>query len=50
VGAPADVALFELRTGEFEFVDNVNAKRTGKQKLIPAGAIAGGRFFDPSAK
>jgi dihydroorotase len=42
IGAAADVALFELRTGEFEFVDNVSAKRTGKQKLVPAGAIAGG--------
>ena len=42
VGAPADVALFELRAGEFEFVDNANAKRIGKQKLVPAGAVAGG--------
>ena len=43
VGAPADVALFELRTGEFEFVDNVNAKRIGRQKLVPSGVIVGGR-------
>ena len=42
VGAVADVALFELRTGEFEFVDNVNAKRTGKQKLVPIGVLVGG--------
>jgi dihydroorotase len=44
VGAAADVALFELRAGEFEFVDNVKATRSGKQKLVPAGAIAGGVF------
>jgi dihydroorotase len=47
VGAPADVALFELRTGEFEFVDNVRATRIGKQKLVPVGAMAGGVFVPP---
>lgn len=47
VGAVADVALFELRTGEFEFVDNVNAKRIGRQKLVPAGVIAGGKPMMP---
>jgi dihydroorotase len=47
VGAVADVAFFELRTGEFEFVDNVKAVRTGRQKLVPAGVIAGGRFLAP---
>ena len=43
VGAPADIAMFELREGEFEFVDNENAKRTGRQKLVAAGTIAGGK-------
>lgn len=42
VGAAADVAIFDLRNGEFEFVDNVNAKRTGRQKLVPAGVVVGG--------
>jgi predicted amidohydrolase len=27
VGAPADVALLELRKGTFEFLDNYNSKR-----------------------
>jgi len=42
-GAPADVSIFELREGSFEFVDNVNAKRTGGQKLFAAAVIVGGR-------
>jgi dihydroorotase len=42
VGAAADVAIFDLRNGEFEFVDNVNAKRIGRQKLVPAGVVVGG--------
>jgi dihydroorotase len=42
-GAPADVAVLELREGDFEFVDNANAKRTGHQKLVPYAAIAGGK-------
>jgi dihydroorotase len=43
VGAPADVAVFELRQGDFEFVDNVDAKRTGRQKLATDAVITGGK-------
>jgi dihydroorotase len=43
VGAVADVAVLELRDGEFEFVDNDNTKRTGKQKLFATAAIVGGK-------
>ena len=42
-GAPADVAVFELREGDVEFVDNVNAKRTGTQLVVDAGAVFGGQ-------
>jgi predicted amidohydrolase len=31
VGAPADVTVLDLRDGAFEFVDNANTKRVGKQ-------------------
>ena len=34
VGAPADVAIMELREGTFEFLDNYNGKRTGRQRLF----------------
>jgi len=43
VGAPADIAMFELREGDFEFVDNVDAKRVGHRKLVPAAVIMNGR-------
>jgi dihydroorotase len=43
VGAAGDVAILELRQGEFEFVDNYKGTRTGTQKLFPAGAVIGGK-------
>ena len=46
IGAPADVAVFALESGTFEFVDNVNAKRTGKQKLVTKAVVVGGRRVD----
>jgi dihydroorotase len=43
VGAPADVAVFELRVGAFEFVDNLNVKRVGREKLVLDSAIVAGK-------
>lgn len=43
VGAPADVAIMELRHGAFEFADNDHATRTGTQKLVTTAVVAGGR-------
>lgn len=43
VGAPADIALLELRSGSFEFVDNFTNTRTGRQKLFPAGTVLNGK-------
>jgi dihydroorotase len=43
VGAPADVAVLELRQGMFEFLDNYNTKRNGNQRLFPVAAIMGGK-------
>jgi predicted amidohydrolase len=34
-GSTADITILELKQGDFEFVDNVNTKRTGHQKLFP---------------
>jgi dihydroorotase len=44
VGAPADVALLELREGEFEFLDNYKNKITGRQRLFPSATVLGGRW------
>jgi dihydroorotase len=43
VGAPADVAILELREGSFEFVDNYGNKRTGRQRLFPIATVLGGK-------
>jgi dihydroorotase len=41
-GAPADIAILELRDGEFDFVDNVDATRTGRRKLFTTAVVLGG--------
>jgi dihydroorotase len=43
VGAPADLALLELRDGTFEFVDNYQNNRTGRQRLFPSGVVLAGK-------
>jgi dihydroorotase len=42
VGAPADVAILELREGEFEFVDNYENTIKGRQRLFPSETILAG--------
>jgi dihydroorotase len=43
VGAPADVAILELREGEFTFVDNFGNKLVGKQRLFPSQTVLAGK-------
>ena len=43
VGAPADVAILELREGAFEFVDNYKGTRTGRQRLFPVATVLNGK-------
>jgi dihydroorotase len=43
VGAPADVAVLELKDGNFQFVDNYKGTRTGKQCLFPFASVMGGK-------
>jgi dihydroorotase len=42
-GAPADVAVLELREGIFEFVDNFGNQRTGRQRLFPNATVLAGK-------
>jgi dihydroorotase len=49
VGAPADVALLELRQGTFEFADNYGNNRTGRQRLFPSLTVLGGKRVPPRA-
>jgi dihydroorotase len=43
VGAPADVAILELREGSFEFLDNYKGTRTGRQRLFPSETVLAGK-------
>jgi dihydroorotase len=49
VGAPADIAVLELRDGSFEFLDNYHGKRMGHQRLFPVAAVVGGKKAPPRA-
>jgi dihydroorotase len=41
--AVADISVLELAEGNFEFVDNLNTKRAGRQKLIARAVFVGGK-------
>lgn len=43
VGAPADVAILELREGNFEFLDNFRNTITGRQRLFPSATVLAGK-------
>jgi dihydroorotase len=43
IGAPADIAILELREGTFEFLDNYKGTRTGKQRLFPSATVLAGK-------
>jgi dihydroorotase len=44
-GAEADVAVFALHEGKFDFVDSVGAHRIGTQKLVPVATVKTGRIY-----
>jgi dihydroorotase len=44
-----DIAVLELREGSFEFLDNYQGKRTGKQRLFPVATVVGGKKAPPRA-
>jgi dihydroorotase len=43
VGAPADVAILELKEGSFEFLDNYKGTRTGRHRLFPVATVLTGK-------
>lgn len=49
VGAPADVAIMELREGTFEFLDNYKGTRAGRQRLFPIASVLAGKRTPPRA-
>jgi dihydroorotase len=44
-GADADVAVFSLDEGRFEFVDALGEKRVGNRKLFPVATVKAGKIY-----
>jgi dihydroorotase len=44
-GSEADVAVFALQEGRFEFTDSLGAKRPGKLKLVPMATAKTGKIY-----
>jgi len=42
-GAEADVAVWSLAEGDYEFADSLGAKRIGHRKLVPVATVKAGR-------
>jgi dihydroorotase len=43
VGAPADVAVLDLRKGDFEFLDNFKNTIKGRERLFPSATVLAGK-------
>ena len=46
VGAPADLAVFAVEEGEFEFADTLGQRLTGSRRLVNALTLRAGREMD----
>jgi dihydroorotase len=44
-GTEADIGIFEIRDGIFEFVDSTQQKRTGHKMLVNKAVVRRGRYF-----
>ncbi len=44
-GYEADISVFELREGNFEFEDSYKKTRMGKQKLVPSAVLHNGQLL-----
>ena len=45
-GREADISIFELREGQFTFVDYTGGTRTGRQRLLPVATMRSGKLFE----
>ncbi len=44
-GSMADISVFHLAEGDFEFTDSLRAKRMGHRKLIPVATVKAGKIY-----
>lgn len=49
-GATADVAVFKLEEGDYEFVDALGAKRMAHRRLIPVATVKDGQLWGVGAR
>lgn len=45
-GSVGDASVLSLESGAYEYVDVIDEKMTGEQRLFPAGMVIGGRWMD----
>ena len=48
-GSIADIAVFDLREGSFDYVDSMGEHRTGNRRLLPVASIRAGIIYGNSA-
>ena len=48
-GAEGDAVVFRLEEGSFPLVDSHRQERLGRQRLVPAVVVKGGRRYEPTA-
>jgi dihydroorotase len=44
-GSEADIGIFEVQDGNFEFMDSAQRKRTGRQRLVNRAVVRHGEFI-----
>ena len=44
-GAEADIAVFSLAEGDFEFVDAMQQRLVGHRKLVPLATVKAGKIY-----
>jgi len=49
-GRAADIAIFELREGDFVFVDSPGERRMGRQKLTAVSTVRNGELYVDRSK
>ena len=47
VGACADVAVFDVEEGAFDFFDAIGVKRIGERRLVPVVTVRAGEIYEP---
>jgi dihydroorotase len=45
VGSEADIGIFEIQDGSFEFLDGGGAKRIGRQRMVNKATVSRGELF-----